>query len=313
MSSSIRDLGVSPSLLSVQQFNQAKLERDKNTISENVQKLGKGGLYYEQDNPLALLNLEIMELAYTEAISDVRNVAAQKITTKDEFINRLSENITEFKHMITEARTDGELPNTNFHLTVQNMLSNLEKDLNDMPEFAGTGELYNIKVVDFSLFTNMPDAALEDYSYALGGGKGEDITIDQQGTTMDIAAVTAKDPAIEKFIRAMRFALQGDPEDKTDSNFLDALNLIDEASIHLTKTKEYIALQSRTLEKSVMEMERGLSELKERYEESFTISLPRSYAELESLTAQLELITQLRINEGMRLTKLHQETQRIFN
>ncbi|MDP2193411.1 MAG: hypothetical protein Q8K36_02665, partial [Alphaproteobacteria bacterium] len=285
---------------------------DKNAISEKVQKLGKGGAYYEQDNPLSLLRLEMMKLSIAESIPQVRTVAAEKITSKDEFIKRLSSSIEEFSDLIADVRTDEQLPNSNFHLMVQNMMSNLEKDLNSMPELSGTGELYNAKVVDFSLLIAAPNATLTDHSYALGGDQGEEITIDHQGTTMDIAAITAKDPAIEKFIRAMRFALQGDPDDPSDSNFTDALNLIDEASIHVTKTKEYIALQSQTLKKAIMEMERDLSELEEKYEGLHSISLPRSYAELEALKAQLDLITQLRINEGMRLSTLHKETQRIF-
>lgn len=311
MGSTVNELGVSPNATRLSQFNQAKLESLQNHLATRVEQMGRGGSLSEQENPLKVLRSEILQSSFVDSSRTVKEDLAVKIQNKGDFVDRFSLQLTDFKSLIADVRTHGQLPNSNFTTTVQNMLNSLENDLNKTASLGGTGEIYNNKVVDFTLLAPVV-AATADVSYALGGDVGSVLCIDTFGSRTDISNLTAKDPMIEEVIRAMRLAIAGDPTDPTDQNFTDAMDLANSATIKSTKVKESIAQQAKTINDSLEEMKNAKETEKERYEEAFIVSLPNSHAELESLKAQLYLMTNFRIQEHIQLEKMQQSAQRIL-
>lgn len=312
MTNTISDLGVSPSATRLSQFNQSQLATRKDSISDKVEKMGRGGSLSEQENPLQVLRSEIIQTAFVESARTVKEDLAVKIKNKSDFVDRLTTQLTDFKNLVADARTHQQLPNANFTETVQGMLKTLENDLNKTASLAGTGEVYNNKVADFSLFSSPASLATADTMYALGGEKGSNLCIDIFCSTTDISALTAKDPMIEETIRAMRLAIAGDPTDPTDQNFTDALDLANSASTKSIQVKESIAQQTKLIENSLKEMEKAKETEQERYEQTFLIALPSSQAELQTLEAQLDLMTNLRVQEHLQLQELNRATQRIL-
>jgi len=237
---------------------------------------------------------------------------AVKIKNKNNFVDRFATQLTEFKSLLANVKTHGALPNANFTATVQGMLNTLENDLNKTASLAGTGEVYNNQVVDFSLLTAPATFATADTTYALGGEKGSYLCIDTFCSTTDISALTAKDPMIEETVRAMRLAIAGNPANPTDLNFIDALNLANSAETKSIQVKESIAQQTKIIEDSLTEMEKARATEQERYEQTFLVALPNSQAELQTLEAQLDLITNLRVQQNLQLQELNRATQRIL-
>lgn len=311
MVSTVNELGVSPNATRLSQFNQSQLEYLQNNLATRVEKMGRGGSLSEQENPLKVLRSEILQSSFVDSSRTVKEDLAVKIQNKGDFVDRFSAQLTEFKNLVADVRTHGQLPNSNFTTTVQNMLNSLENDLNKTASLGGTGEIYNNKVVDFTLLAPVV-AATADVSYALGGDVGSVLCIDTFGSTTDISNLTAKDPMIEEVIRAMRLALAGDPTDPTDQNFIDAMDLANRATKKSTKVKESIVQQAKTIADSLEEMQNAKETEKERYEEAFIVSLPNSHAELESLKVQLDLMTNFRIQAHIQLEKMQQSAQRIL-
>ncbi|PIZ33163.1 MAG: hypothetical protein COY39_03345 [Alphaproteobacteria bacterium CG_4_10_14_0_8_um_filter_37_21] len=312
MTNTISDLGVSPSATRLSQFTQSQLAARKDSISDEVEKMGRGGMLSKRENPLQILRSEIIQTALLDSSRTVKEDLAVKIKDKSDFVNRFTAQLSEFKSLIADARTHQQLPNGNFTVTIQSMLKTLENDLNKTASLAGTGELYNNKVADFSLFSTPASPATVDTSYALGGETGSYLCIDVFCSTTDISALTAKDPMIEETVRAMRLAIAGNPSDPADQNFSDALDLINSAEIKSIKVKESIAQQTKLIENSLKEMEKAKETEQERYEQTFLIALPNSQAELQTLEAQLDLITNFRVQEHLQLQELNRATQRIL-
>jgi hypothetical protein len=310
--SNISDLGVSPNATRLSQFNQSQLSAIKNRVSDKVEKMGKGGSLSEQENPLQLLRSEIIQSAFIDSVRTVKEDLSLKVKNKSDFVDRFSEQLTEFKNLVADARTHKQLSNTHFTARVQGMLDALENDLNNTVSLAGTGEIYNNKVVDFSLLSAPASVLTPDTIYAFGGEKGSFLCIDTSCSTIDVSALTAKDPMIEETVRAMRLAIAGNPADPTDSHFTDALMLVNSATEKSLKVKESIAQQLKTIESSLNEMEKAKETEQGQYEQTFLIALPNSQAELQTLDAQLDLITNLRIQEHLQLKDMHQVTQRIL-
>ncbi|HCU06184.1 MAG TPA: hypothetical protein DIC42_01180 [Holosporales bacterium] len=308
----IGDLGVSPNATRLSQFNQSQLSAIKDHVSNKVQKMGKGGSLSEQENPLQLLRSEIMQSAFIDSARTVKEDLAIKVKNKSDFVDRFSEQLTEFKNLVADARTHKQLSNTNFTAKVQGMLDALENDLNKTVSLAGTGEIYNNKVVDFSLLITPASVLTADTAYAFGGENGSFLCIDTSCSAIDVSALTAKDPMIEETVRAMRLAIAGNPTDPTDSHFTDALTLVNSATEKSLKVKESISQQIKIIESSLKEMEQAKEIEQEQYEQTFLIALPSSQAELQALDAQLDLITNLRVQEHLQLKEMHQVTQRIL-
>jgi len=110
----------------------------------------------------------------------------------------------------------------------------------------------------------------------------------------------------------MRLAIAGNPANPTDLNFIDALNLANSAETKSIQVKESIAQQTKIIEDSLTEMEKARATEQERYEQTFLVALPNSQAELQTLEAQLDLITNLRVQQNLQLQELNRATQRIL-
>ena len=224
--------------------------KDKMDLETLISNNGKGGAFSTSDRVTDIV-LSENNIERFENLSSGSSRLSEKTDAKINTIQSVSSLMSDFKDEIMRMRSSTQLPNNTFTVKMDSILDQLESTLNNVPSFSGRSEIYNSRTVDFSLLTGAPDAAIADHSYCLGCKTGTNLHIDDSKSFWDVSALTAGDHMFEEFIRAIRVAKTGNPADKADQTFTDALGLVNGALDKADEALQTTGFLKKTIDQRV--------------------------------------------------------------
>lgn len=237
----------------LQKVQRESAQQENNDIGKLISQNGKGGAFSTSAHISDILLCETKITKYENIISTSQKLS-QKISDKLEVIQSLNSMMSDFKDDVMLMRSSTQMQDDMFISKMDNFLLKIESLINNSPALAGQSEFYNMQVVDFSELTDIPSASAVDYSYCLGGKSGTNLHIDESAAFWDLSSLTSQSPMFEEFIRAIRLAKMGDPSDKTNTAFKDALDLVDSALDHSNTSLQSNAYLKKAIDDRIIKM-----------------------------------------------------------
>jgi hypothetical protein len=284
----------------LQKVQRESAQLEKNEIGKLLSQNGQGGAFSTSSNISDVLSCETKITKYTNIIATSQKLS-DKVTDKLDVIQSLNELMSGFKDELMIMRSSTQMQDSMFVTKLDNYLKQVESLLNNSPSLAGQSEFYNAKVADFSQLTATPSASTADYSYCLGGKKGTNLHIDNSTAFWDISDLTSQDPMFEEFIRALRLAKMGDPSDKADTAFKDALDLIDSALVHSNTALQSTAYLKKAINDRITKMTDTNAQTQEFYQSIATEDLSELFVKSSLNDQSLESFYYLFVNSEKSL------------
>lgn len=295
----------------LQKVHRENTQQDKDSIGKLISQNGRGGAFSTSKNISDILSCETKITKYTNIIATSQKLS-NKTSDKLDVIEAVHGLMKDFKDEVMRVRSSTQMSNSMFSTKMDSFLLQVESLLNNSPALAGQSEFYNSQVADFSLLTVAPSAATPDYSYCLGGKSGTELHIDDSNALWDLSHLTSKDPMFEEFIRAIRLAKSGNPSNKTDIAFKEALDLVDSALESSNNALQSTAFLKKTIDERIIKMTDTNAQTQEFYQSVSTEDLSELFIRSALFDQSLESLSYMFVNSEKSLQKFHELISRVI-
>lgn len=281
----------------INSYNQNLLEKKNSEIDLKLS--GPYVSYEKVKDPynFILMNGKIETTSYRQQSN---NYQIEKATFIMNQLTRASEINEKLKETLKDAQNLIGQENICFKENIKDLLQDLTFELNC--KFLGRTTLAGINdnqnaTIDLSSLSELPNNALPDSSYYIGGQNSLTIEINENFSIQSFP-ITAADPAIQQTICAARIALGANLQNFNDQSIEKAIELLDEASTFSYPRALQISGESVKKIKNAQELdEKNEIDYKENIQNNYIASSLRLINEQKEIESSLDIAREVGIKQ----------------